>query len=126
MKKIIVTGANGFLGQAMVRKLSQDDTIVYAVCKEFDNSAYKAKGDEKIIHFFRVMGEFPWHKDNMHPFNDLFDKYLSISPWADYEKESSGIAWVFNAEKLLYKYLPESLFIRLFHLSHIYFMKKSN
>lgn len=86
----------------------------------------KAKGDEKIIHFFRVMGEFPWHKDNMHPFNDLFDKYLSISPWADYEKESSGIAWVFKAEKLLYKYLPESIFIRLFHLSHICFMKKSN
>ena len=86
----------------------------------------KAKGNEKIIHFFRVMGEFPWHKDNMHPFNDLFDKYLSISPGADYEKELSGIAWVFNAEKLLYKYLPESLFIRLFHLSHIYFMKKSN
>lgn len=86
----------------------------------------KAKGNEKIIHFFRVMGEFPWHKDNMHPFNDLFDKYLSISPWADYEKELSGIAWVFNAEKLLYKYLPESIFIRLFHLSHIWFMKKSN
>ena len=29
-------------------------------------------------------------------------------------------------EKLLYKYLPETLFIRLFHLSHICFMKKSN
>lgn len=71
------------------------------------------------------MGEFPWHKDNMHPFNDLFDKYLAISPWADYEKEPSGIAWVFKVEKLMYKYLPEFLFIRLFHLSHIYFMKKS-
>lgn len=86
----------------------------------------REKNNPKIIHFFRVMGEFPWHKNNMHPFNDLFDKYLAISPWFDYEKKDSNISWVFRIEKMLYKALPECIFIRLFHLSHIYFMKKSD
>ena len=59
MKKIIVTGANGFLGQAMVRKLSQDDTIVYAVCKEFDNSAYKKENIRYISLGKKTMLDLP-------------------------------------------------------------------
>ncbi len=84
------------------------------------------KKDVAIYHFFRVMGEFPWHRNNMHPFNDLFDKYLAISPWSDYVKEDSGISAVFKIEKLLYKFLPERIFIWLFKMSHEFFMKKSN
>ena len=86
----------------------------------------EAKKNVVIYHFFRVMGEFPWHKNNLHPFNELFDKYLSISPWSGYEKNESGISFVFKIEKLLYKFLPEQIFIRLFKMSHEYFMKKSN
>lgn len=85
-----------------------------------------AKGNEKIIHFFRVMGEFPWHKNNMHPFNDVFDQYLALSPWADYEKTSANISIIFKAEKLLYKILPKCVFIRIFKLSHEVFMHISN
>ncbi len=100
--------------------------------KVFKNKAFykpeileAAKGNEKIYHFFRIMGEFPWHSGNMHPFNDLFDKYLAISPWKDYQKQPSGISAVFKIEKLMYKYMPRYLFAIAFHFSHIYFMSKS-
>ncbi|MBR6393140.1 MAG: glycosyltransferase family 8 protein [Eubacterium sp.] len=86
----------------------------------------EAKKDVRIYHFFRVMGEFPWHKNNLHPFNDVFDKYLHISPWYDYEKALSNSPMIFKCEKVAYKVLPEGLFIRLFRLSHELFMRKSN
>lgn len=85
-----------------------------------------AKADPRIVHFFRVLGEFPWHKDNLHPFNALFDQYLAISPWKDYIKQPSGVSVIFAIEKILYKILPDFLFAVIFNLSHEYFMKKSN
>lgn len=85
-----------------------------------------AKNDIRIYHFFRVMGEFPWHKNNNHPFNDVFDEYLSISPWSDYIKQPSGVSVVFKLENFAYKVLPEYIFIRLFKKAHEIFMKKSN
>lgn len=86
----------------------------------------KAKSDVRIYHFFRVMGEFPWHKGNMHPFNNLFDKYMYISPWNDYIKQPSNAPLIFKCEKIAYRVLPECIFIKLFRLSHEMFMKKSN
>ncbi len=101
--------------------------------KVFNNPSYysmseieETKKDVRIYHFFRVMGEFPWHKDNLHPFNDLFDKYMKISPWADYIKQPSQASAVFSVEKLMYKCLPKPVFAQLFKMSHEFFMAKSN
>ena len=32
-----------------------------------------------IYHFFRFLGEFPWNKSNLHPDNDIFDKYKTFT-----------------------------------------------
>ena len=79
-----------------------------------------------IYHFFRFVGEFPWHKNNVHPDNDLFDKYIALSPWNDYVKQPADNGLILRLEKILYKRLPRFLFIRLFRTAYEDFIKKAN
>lgn len=86
----------------------------------------QAKENPRIYHFFRFVGEFPWNQGNVHPDNSIFDYYLGLSPWKDFEKISAQLGFVFKIEKCLYRILPKTVFLRLFKLSHTLFIKKSN
>ena len=79
-----------------------------------------------IYHFFRFVGEFPWHKNNVHPDNDLFDRYIMMSPWDDYVKLPADNGLLLKFEKVLYKRLPRFVFIRLFRIAYEDFIKKAN
>ncbi|MBE6720533.1 MAG: glycosyltransferase family 8 protein [Ruminococcaceae bacterium] len=101
--------------------------------KCFKNNGYypqskinKDKNDIRIAHFLRFLGEFPWDKNNSHPYNDLFDKYLKVSPWKNYEKAEKKLSVLFKIEKILYKILPNDIFIYIYRLSHEIFMKQSD
>lgn len=81
----------------------------------------------KILHTFRYLGEFPWHKDSLHPHTDFFDKYLNISLWKDYVKvptEQNG--FLFKIEKWLYHIMPKPIFLFLFKINFEIFIWKSN
>ncbi|MBR3307486.1 MAG: glycosyltransferase family 8 protein [Lachnospiraceae bacterium] len=79
----------------------------------------KARKAPVIIHMFRFLGEFPWHKGNLHPNTELFDSYLKRSLWADYEKKPSGNQTaLFKIERLLYRMLPRGLFLKIFRIQH--------
>lgn len=86
-----------------------------------------AKADLRptILHAYRYVGEFAWHKNNVHPFNDEFDKYLNISAWKDYIKEPADGGMVMLVEKLMYKCLPKSIFLGIFKIMHKSFYKKA-
>ncbi len=71
-----------------------------------------------IYHCYRWIGEFPWNKGNLHPFNDKFDKYLSKSLWRDYVKEKADTGIVIRIEKIMYRLLPRILFIHVFKWAH--------
>ncbi len=79
-----------------------------------------------IYHFFRFVGEFPWHRDNVHPDNDIFDKYIALSPWNDYVKQPADNGFILKIEKILYKRLPRFVFIKLFRIAYEDFIKKAN
>ena len=79
-----------------------------------------------VYHFFRFVGEFPWNADNVHPDNDLFDKYIKLSPWNDYIKKPAKAGVVLKIEKMLYKSMSKSMFIKLFRLAYEYFIYKAN
>lgn len=79
-----------------------------------------------ILHFFRFVGEFPWHKNTVHPDREAFDKYLALSPWRDYQKEKARVGVVLKVEKCLYRILPRGIFIMLFKLSHMLFIDRAN
>lgn len=71
-----------------------------------------------IYHTFRFLGEFPWHENNLHPSKSLFNQYLSISPWADYEKRNAEMSLAMSIEKILYIVLPQRVFLLLFKFFH--------
>jgi nucleoside-diphosphate-sugar epimerase len=48
MKKAIVTGANGFVGSAVVKELLKNNYEVYSICRE--NSTMNVPSDSKIIY----------------------------------------------------------------------------
>lgn len=74
-----------------------------------------ARENPVILHTYRFLGQFPWHRYSLHPDTDLFDSYLARSPWKDYQKQESKCSSLpFRAERLLYCLLPETAFLRLF------------
>lgn len=80
-----------------------------------------------IYHTFRYLGEFPWHKDSLHPATSMFDKYLAKSLWSDYKKtETEKNDLVFCIERSLYRMLPKPVFIVVFKICYEIFMWKSN
>lgn len=80
-----------------------------------------------IFHFFRYLGQFPWHKDSLHPDRALFDKYLEKSLWSEYEKmPTTQNDVVFRIERWLYRILPRMLFMIIFKASYELFLWKSN
>ena len=84
-----------------------------------------ARSGATVYHCYRWLGEFPWNSKNLHPFNDLFDKYKAMSLWKDQNKEAAGTGFVLKVEKLLYMILPRYVFIRIFKLTHELMLKKA-
>ena len=85
-----------------------------------------ARNNPKIIHAYRFLGEFPWHKGNCHPDNDIFDYYLRKSEWADYVKKPAQTSAIFKIEKLMYRCLPKGLFLHVFSKYTYSTIKKKN
>lgn len=83
------------------------------------------KSDAVIYHCYRWLGEFPWDKGNLHPFNDLFDRYLGSSLWDAYEKKQANIGIVLKLEKMLYRILPKGAFILVFKKAHEMMLKRA-
>lgn len=77
-----------------------------------------------ILHTYRFLGEFPWHKDSMHPDVALFDQYRMASPWKDYQKKPASQALSFKAERILYRVLPRGAFFWLLNMVQYYSFKK--
>ena len=85
----------------------------------------KGMVDPIIYHCYRWLGEFPWNKENLHPFNDVFDKYMSQSAWKGFVKEKSSHGIIIRIEKVLYCILSRNLFIRIFKIAHEAMLKKA-
>ncbi|MFI3177262.1 MAG: glycosyltransferase family 8 protein [Eubacteriales bacterium] len=85
-----------------------------------------AKEQPAIIHTFRYLGEFPWHKNNLHPANKYFDEYLKVSLWNEYVKEKADVSLLLKTEKFLYQILPSKLFLHIFQYAHERFLAHAN
>jgi len=66
-----------------------------------------------IYHCMGAMTGRPWEKDSIHPQNELFDQYLSVSPWSSYEKIAVKRSFVFRIQRMLYLSLPKKLYLSL-------------
>lgn len=86
----------------------------------------KAVKNPIIIHCFRFIGAFPWHKNSLHPNTEIWDKYLKDSYWSDYRKQKAQYSWLIKIEKLLYRVLPKVFYIKVFKLCHRLFLIRAN
>ncbi len=82
-----------------------------------------------ILHTYRFCGQFPWHKNSIHPQVKLWRKNLLESKFKDLEPlESRGAEFVL--ERFLYRILPKSWFLAGFARFQRYHnsrtMKKNN
>ena len=85
----------------------------------------EAISNPSIYHFFRFLGEFPWHRDALHPGKAIFESYLKQSPWAGlrsgYTEQNSK---VFRIERWMYQHMPSALFFTCFRLCYDLFIYK--
>ncbi len=84
-----------------------------------------ANNNAVIYHCYRWLGEFPWNKGNLHPFSDKFDKYLELSLWSGCSKEKANIGMILQIEKLLYRLMPKSVFIKVFKIAHEIMLRRA-
>lgn len=67
-----------------------------------------------VCHFFRFLGDYPWETKNLHPMGDLYLKWKERSPWEKDPLLDKKRKPLFLIERLLYRILPETLFLRIF------------
>lgn len=97
-------------------------------CNDYSATMIKdAIKNPTILHTFRFLGQFPWHKNSLHPATKEFDKYLEKSVWKNYsKKESEQNGLVFKIERALYKYLPHRAFLFIFKLNYDWFIYRAS
>lgn len=93
---------------------------IYYSGKQLDD----ARAKPVIVHTFRFLGQFPWHKNNLHPSKALYKKYLGLSEWAGSDEETNS-KFIFSLERIIYRILPRRVFLKVFvTLQGIYFHYK--
>lgn len=78
-----------------------------------ENEIDEARNAPAILHAYRFLGQFPWHKNAPHPWRPIFWEYVAKSQWSDLEpRESKGA--IFAIERAVFKIAPKSVFLRVF------------
>lgn len=95
------------------------DKVYFKVYGKYDyytkSEIAHARKNVKIVHFLRVMGNYPWEKNNYHPLTEQFNLWKQKSLWNDIPQVDKKKTLFFKIEILLYKCIPEGMFLRLFN-----------
>ena len=83
----------------------------------------EARKDSVILHAYRFLGQFPWHKNAIHPWRNTFLTYAAISECSDFEP-TQNVGNMFKFERFLYRILPKCIFIRIFKAWQSHSMRK--
>lgn len=87
------------------------------------NEAYQAP---VIYHCMGAMTGRPWEQGNVHPQNDIYDKYKALSPWKDVEKKVVKRSLIFRLQRRLYLLLPRPVYAPIHRFALWLYLKKRN
>lgn len=83
----------------------------------------EARNAPVILHAYRFLGQFPWHKNAIHPWRELFWKHVEESEWRDLEPRKNAGA-LFTAERFAFKIMPKRVFLSVFKRYQTYSFSK--
>lgn len=86
----------------------------------------EAQENPVIRHFERFIGYSAWNKNSIHPYAHLFDNYLELSLWKDYEKQPAHLSDLLLLESFLYRILPKKIFLRIWALGFKHYLLSTN
>jgi len=66
----------------------------------------------------------PWEKGNIHPLKELFESYLALSPWNNWEKLDLKKDIKFRLQRLLWRVLPKGVYMLLLRYVQNYVLRK--
>ena len=72
-----------------------------------------ARSNPAILHTYRFLGQFPWHKRNVQPAKKLFWDYVKESEWSDL-KPLKNKGKLFAFERFVYRLCPKKWFWKFF------------
>lgn len=84
-----------------------------------------ANENPRIVHFERFVGSSAWDKNSIHPFKYYFLQYLRDSKWNDYIEKNRVLPIIIIIEQLIYRYLPESVFLFCFKYGYSKYFKNT-
>jgi len=102
---------------------------MYGLREPYYNSVeeiQKAYDNPVIYHCMGAMTGRPWEKDSIHPQNGIFDRYLALSPWKDFEKATVARKRIFRIQRRLYQILPRSMYIPLHMIAQRRYLNNMN
>lgn len=67
--------------------------------------------DPKVYHCMGAMTGRPWEEDSIHPQNNIYRRYMAMSPWAEEPLKKVSRKRIFKIQRFLYRCLPRSLYI---------------
>ena len=80
-----------------------------------------AKNDVCVYHCIDTFTNRPWHRNNIHPYTDIYDMYLQYTPWKCVEKKVFNMNRIQKLEYALRKILPTTISNYFYFLSSYLF-----
>ncbi len=76
-----------------------------------------------ILHAYRFLGQFPWHKRALHPWRKLWWEQVMRSEWSDLAPRANrGIS--FRMERALYRSMPKRMFLPIFKRWQAFYFRR--
>ena len=79
-----------------------------------------------INHCMSAMTGRPWEHNSIHPQNELFDRYLSLTDWNDSDKLYVRRTFVFRAQRFAYEHLPMAIYWHIHKFVLTFWMREQN
>lgn len=108
------------LDRKKIIKLFQTD--IYYTQEELT----EAKNNASIIHYINELYTRPWNKNCDHPLKDIYLKYFQVSPWFNCKLGKEDITLKTKLVKYGLKYIPFSLFLKIYNIRKVIASRKQN
>lgn len=114
--------------QPIHRLMSDTDyKRIYRIKTYYSNEELElARNNPIILHTYRFLGTFPWHKDSLHPDTQIFNYYLKMSVLKGFEKKKAQVGLMIKIEKFLFIHMPRKYFFKLFKFVQEWNFKRQN